>query len=91
MDIYSHKIVGWQIHDREISHLAADLMTDTCLRENVDRDQIILYSGNGSPMKGAKMKHPERWSRDIRDWSLMTEIHLNPEKKKTENTEAQAA
>ena len=189
MDIYSRKIVGWQVHDRESSHLAADLMTDICLREHVGRDQIILHSDNGSPMKGAtmlatlqqlgvipsfsrpsvsndnpyseslfrtlkyrpeypetpfdnlvlardwvagfvrwyndehlhsgikfvtpsqrhtgkdveilaqrqriyqaaKMKHPERWSRDIKDWSLVTEVHLNPEKKKTENTEAQAA
>ena len=55
MDIYSRKIVGWQIHDRESSHLAADLITDICLREHVARDQIILHSDNGSPMKGATM------------------------------------
>lgn len=189
MDIYSRKIVGWQVHDRESNDLAADLMTDICLRENIDRHQIVLHSDNGSPMKGATMlatlqqlgvipsfsrpsvsndnpyseslfrtlkyrpeypetlfdnlalardwvmgfvrwyndehlhsgikfvtpsqrhsgkdreilaqrqrvyqhaktKHPERWSRDIKDWSLVTEVHLNPEKKKTEKAETQAA
>lgn len=28
----------------------------------------------------AKSKHPERWSKEIRDWSLDEEVWLNPEK-----------
>lgn len=55
LDIYSRKIVGWQVHDEERSALAADLMTDICQREGVIRDQVTLHSDNGSPMKGATM------------------------------------
>jgi len=55
MDIYSRKIVGWQIYERESSALAADLMTDICQRENIKRNQVTLHSDNGSPMKGATM------------------------------------
>lgn len=55
MDIYSRKIVGWQVFEEESSALAADLMVDICLRENVKRDQVTLHSDNGSPMKGATM------------------------------------
>jgi transposase InsO family protein len=55
MDIYSRKIVGWQIHDVEGSALAADLMIDICRRENIERGQVTLHSDNGSPMKGATM------------------------------------
>jgi len=55
MDIYSRKIVGWQVYDQECSALAADLMTDICQREGVKRNQVILHSDNGSPMKGATM------------------------------------
>ncbi|KKK59695.1 hypothetical protein LCGC14_3031820, partial [marine sediment metagenome] len=55
MDIYSRKIVGWQVHGEERSGLAADLMTDICLREGVKRGQVTLHSDNGSPMKGATM------------------------------------
>ena len=55
MDIYSRKIVGWQIYERESSALAADLMTDICQREGIKRNQVTLHSDNGSPMKGATM------------------------------------
>ena len=53
LDIYSRKIVGWQVHAEERSALAADLMTDICQREDVKRHQVTLHSDNGSPMKGA--------------------------------------
>lgn len=55
IDIYSRKIVGWQIHHEELSALAADLMTDICYREKVKKKQVTLHSDNGSPMKGATM------------------------------------
>ena len=55
MDIYSRKIVGWQVHDNESSALAADLMTDICKQEGIKRGQVTLHSDNGSPMKGATM------------------------------------
>ncbi len=55
LDIYSRKIVGWQVHSEERSALAADLMTDICQREGVERNQVTLHSDNGSPMKGATM------------------------------------
>jgi len=55
VDIYSRKIVGWQVYERESSALAADLMKDICRCEGVEKDQVILHSDNGSPMKGATM------------------------------------
>ena len=55
MDIYSRKIVGWQVHEEESSTLASGLMTDICQREGILPDQVTLHSDNGSPMKGATM------------------------------------
>ena len=55
MDIYSRKIVGWQVYEMESSALAADLMIDICQREGIQRNQVTLHSDNGSPMKGATM------------------------------------
>lgn len=55
LDIYSRKIVGWQVHSEELSVLAADLMTDIYQREKVEKNQVTLHSDNGSPMKGATM------------------------------------
>ena len=51
MDIYSRKIVGWQVHENE----RAGLMLDICHREGIEKDQVVLHSDNGSPMKGATM------------------------------------
>ena len=55
MDIYSRKIVGWQIYDVESSELASEVMRDICERENIAPNQVVLHSDNGSPMKGATM------------------------------------
>jgi transposase InsO family protein len=55
MDIFSRKIVGWQIYETESSELASEVMRDICLRENVAPNQVVLHSDNGSPMKGASM------------------------------------
>ena len=52
MDVYSRKIVGWQVYDAESSALAADLMTDICQREGILRNQVSLHSDNGSPEGG---------------------------------------
>ena len=55
MDIFSRKIVGWQIYESESSELASEVMRDLCERENIAPNQVILHSDNGSPMKGATM------------------------------------
>ncbi|MCO1602098.1 hypothetical protein [Desulfosporosinus nitroreducens] len=38
-------------------------------------------------MKGLKAAHPERWSREIRNWTLDNEVWLNPERTQTEINE----
>ncbi len=55
MDIFSRKIVGWQIYDAESSDLASEVMRDICEREHIAQNQVVLHSDNGSPMKGATM------------------------------------
>ena len=55
MDIFSRKVVGWQIYDTESSELAGEVLRDICAREHIAPNQLILHSDNGSPMKGATM------------------------------------
>lgn len=55
MDIFSRKIVGWEIHENETSAHASVLIQKACLSEGVRREQLVLHSDNGSPMKGATM------------------------------------
>lgn len=55
LDIFSRKIVGWEIHESETSYHAATLSRKAYLSEGVAGKEIILHSDNGSPMKGATM------------------------------------
>lgn len=55
LDIYSRKIVGWQVYDRESSEYASDVLEAACLAENIQKETLTLHSDNGSPMKGATM------------------------------------
>src|SRR5690606_21795667 len=55
VDVFSRKIVGWDVQDRESQDLAAALIAATAASEGVDQDQLVLHSDNGGPMKGATM------------------------------------
>lgn len=55
IDVFSRKIVGWEVHDRECGEYAADLLHRTHLREGIARQESVLHSDNGSPMKAQTM------------------------------------
>ena len=55
LDIFSRKIVGWEIHDEESADNASTLIRKTHLKESVRDNPLVLHSDNGSPMKGSSM------------------------------------
>ena len=55
MDVYSRKIVGWEVYDTESAEHAASVFHKAHLREGVGAESLVLHSDNGSPMKGATM------------------------------------
>ena len=55
VDIFSRKIVGWQVFDCESAQLAAGLLQDICARIAIPQGQLTVHSDNGSPMKGETM------------------------------------
>ncbi len=55
LDIFSRKIVGAEVHDRESAELSSQLLISICKKENIKRDQLTTHSDNGGPMKGATM------------------------------------
>ena len=60
LDLYSRKIVAWEIHETEASDLAAGLVRRACLSEGIAARPLVLHSDNGSPMKGASMRETLR-------------------------------
>jgi putative transposase len=56
MDIYSRKIVGWEVYENESSEQAADVLRKARFSEALPINyELVLHSDNGSPMKGATM------------------------------------
>ncbi len=55
MDVFSRKIVGWEVYASESADYASKLFQKAYLREGVAGDDLILHSDNGSPMKGSTM------------------------------------
>ena len=55
MDLFSRKVVTWQVHSREDATFASELIKEGCHLEGIARGQLVLHSDNGSPMKGATM------------------------------------
>lgn len=56
VDVWSRKVVGWRVHDRECSKLASELVTAAIESERANPDVLTLHQDNGGPMKGATLK-----------------------------------
>ncbi len=57
IDIYSRKIIAWEVYERETAAHAAALVQKACLREGVQPgDGLVLHADNGTPMKGATLQ-----------------------------------
>lgn len=55
-DIYSRKIVGWEVHYNETGEQAAALLERTFWSEKCLKKDIVLHSDNGAPMKSLTMR-----------------------------------
>ncbi len=55
MDIYSRKVVGWDIFSNESMENSSKLFEQICRKENVEKGKLTLHSDNGGAMKGATM------------------------------------
>ena len=55
VDVWSRKIVGWEVAEEESSEVAAAMIARACLAQGVGQDQLVIHSDNGGPMKGATL------------------------------------
>lgn len=55
LDIYSRKIVGFEVHDVESSTLSSRLVEETLTKEGIDGKELVIHADNGGPMKGATL------------------------------------
>jgi putative transposase len=50
IDIYSRRVVGWLLANRESAELARRLLEETIVKEGVDRDQLTIHADRGTSM-----------------------------------------
>jgi transposase InsO family protein len=61
MDVWSRRIFGWKIADRESGESAAEFITEVCRDRQVDPRGLLLHSDNGKPMRGNTMVSTLQW------------------------------
>jgi putative transposase len=54
-DIYSRKIVGWEVYEQESGELAAELLQRSMMAEQCFYRPLVLHSDNGAPMKSSTL------------------------------------
>jgi len=61
MDVWSRRVVGWEIFERESTDHAAELFRRVCSQKGIDPKGLVLHSDNGSPMRGGTMLATLQW------------------------------
>jgi putative transposase len=57
LDIFSRYVVGWMIAHCEQAALAKRLIKDSCIKQNIVRDQLTVHADRGSSMKSKVVAH----------------------------------
>jgi transposase InsO family protein len=59
VDVWSRKIVAWDVAEREDAQVAADLISRACIRERISKRRqrrLVLHADNGSAMRAATLE-----------------------------------
>ena len=55
LDVWSRKIVAWEVHEAQNDELSAPLVAAACAREGILPGTLVLHADNGGAMKGKTM------------------------------------
>ena len=56
IDVFSRYVVGWMIAKEESGELARQLIAETCAKQGIEPDQLILHSDRGSAMRSKTVR-----------------------------------
>jgi putative transposase len=78
IDVWSRRIVGWEIHTEESAERAALLIQRICADTGVDPTGLVLHSDNGKPMRGSTMIATLQWLGIVPSFSRPHGCNDNP-------------
>lgn len=85
--LWVQRFVTW--YNNEHKHSGLNFLSPIERHNGLDRE---IFEKRKAVYEAAKKKHPERWTKDIRNWSLEDKVFLNPERttKKVDKEESEA-
>ena len=78
LDVWSRRIVGWDVHELENATHAATLIQRICAESGVDPRGLVLHSDNGKPMRGRTMVATLQWLGIVPSFSRPHVCNDNP-------------
>jgi transposase InsO family protein len=78
LDVWSRRIVGWDVHEHEVATHAATLIQRICAESGVDPKGLVLHSDNGKPMRGRTMVTTLQWLGIVPSFSRPHVCNDNP-------------
>jgi putative transposase len=78
LDIFSRKIVGAEVHERESADTSSRLLTKICKSERVEKGKLTLHADNGGPMKGSTILVTMQWLGVMPSFSRPSVSNDNP-------------
>lgn len=78
MDVWSRRIVGWEVHPDESTERAAILIQRICAESGIDPTGLVLHSDNGKPMRGSTMIATLQWLGIVPSFSRPHVCNDNP-------------
>jgi putative transposase len=78
MDVWSRRIVGWDVHEDERAERAAALMQRICAESHIDPTGLVLHSDNGKAMRGSTMIATLQWLGIVPSFSRPHVCNDNP-------------
>jgi transposase InsO family protein len=78
IDVWSRRIVGWEVHDDESAERAAVLIQRICADNDIDPNGLVLHSDNGKPMRGSTMIATLQWLGIVPSFSRPHVCNDNP-------------
>jgi transposase InsO family protein len=78
IDVWSRRIMGWDVHERESAEHAAALVRRICDEDGVDPKGLVLHSDNGKAMRGSTMLATLQWLGVVPSFSRPHVCNDNP-------------
>ena len=78
VDLYSRKIVGWEVYARESAEYAAEMVRRAVLAEGCIDQPLVLHADNGRPVKGETLLETRYWLGIVTSYSRPRTSNDNP-------------